>query len=120
MAMSSSGLASGRQAVVRAGCDVEGRRGRADVRHGAGQPGEVRDLPRWVPQEQRFARGSLGAAAEYFPRPGLAFVPITDIAPVTVSLCYLAGSTNRALAMLEQVATSIAARPPTRVATAER
>jgi DNA-binding transcriptional LysR family regulator len=54
------------------------------------------------------------SASEYFPRPGLAFVPITDIEPLTVSLCYLADSPNRALATLEQVATSITMQPSTR------
>ncbi|MEV6171584.1 LysR family transcriptional regulator [Streptomyces sp. NPDC051954] len=58
------------------------------------------------------------SAAEYFPRPGLAFVPITDIEPLTVSLCYLADSANPALAMLEQVATTIAGQSPSRLGSA--
>ncbi|MGW0336340.1 LysR family transcriptional regulator [Streptomyces sp. NPDC003011] len=53
------------------------------------------------------------AVAEFFPRPGLAFVPITDIEPITVALCYPADSVNPALSALEQIATSIAAQPLT-------
>ncbi|MEV7284967.1 LysR family transcriptional regulator [Streptomyces sp. NPDC093252] len=52
------------------------------------------------------------SAAEYFPRPGLAFVPITDIEPMTVSLCYLADTADRTLATLEQIVTDLITPPP--------
>lgn len=51
------------------------------------------------------------SAADFFPRKGLAFIPIIDIEPVALSLCYLKSSTSAALTALEQVTTTIAAQP---------
>ncbi|MFC7728465.1 LysR family transcriptional regulator [Actinomadura keratinilytica] len=54
------------------------------------------------------------SAASFFPRPGLAYVPISDIEPATISLCYLKSSQHPLLEDLENIAVSLARKllPP--------